>query len=68
MSDAFRRCGVCHFAKPIAATEDMLCKKRGIVSSRGLCKKFRFDPIKLPARRRKNIDFSRFKAKDFSIE
>ena len=44
-------CGYCRFASEVSGTEDMLCRKRGVVSKRFICKKFIYDPLKRSPRR-----------------
>mgnify|MGYP005768675207 FL=1 len=44
-------CGYCRFASEVTGTEDMLCRKRGVVSKQFICKKFVYDPLKRSPRR-----------------
>ncbi len=41
-----RFCRVCEFASPLHDEDQMLCRKRGIVSSGYVCRAFRYDPLK----------------------
>ena len=38
-------CLYCEHGKRILATDDIICKKKGIVSPEGRCRKFKYTPI-----------------------
>ncbi len=44
--DTERLCRYCELASPLHDEEQMLCRKRGIVSSGYVCRAFRYDPLK----------------------
>lgn len=44
-------CGYCRFASEVTGTEDMLCRKKGVVPKQFICKKFVYDPLKRSPRR-----------------
>ena len=61
-----KRCGLCRFAK--SETEDTcFCakKKKSIPQSNEVCKKFSYDILKKPVRRKRRL--STFNAEDFSL-
>lgn len=47
--------------------EQVLCIKKGIVSSDGGCRKFAYDPCKRIPSRPKALDFSKYDEEDFSL-
>ena len=44
-------CAYCRFASEVTGTEDMLCRKKGVVPKQFICKKFVYDPLKRTPRR-----------------
>ena len=68
-----KRCGLCRFSKPetpadTAAADSCFCekKKKSIPQSGEVCKKFSYDILKKPVRRKKRFS-SGFNAEDFSL-
>ena len=47
--------------------EQVLCIKKGIVSSCGGCRKFAYDPCKRIPPRPKALDFSKYDEEDFGL-
>lgn len=47
--------------------EQVLCVKRGVVSTEGKCRKFRYDPCKRIPPKPKALDFQKFDEDDFSL-
>lgn len=47
--------------------EQVLCTKKGIVSSCSGCRKFAYDPCKRIPPRPKALDFSKYDEEDFSL-
>ena len=64
--DIEKRCALCVHAGQ-AGNGDMLCAKKGFVSSEGSCWRFRYDPLKRTPGRYETKDFSKFEEKDFSL-
>ena len=67
MGEYPKKCGLCVFKKDIEASDNVMCKYKGIVSKEHICKKFQFDYLILNPKRRKVPDFTGFSAEDFSI-
>ncbi len=44
--DLPKKCEYCLNAIPLGSDNEMICKKRGIVYSDDLCKKYKYDPLK----------------------
>lgn len=45
-------CANCENASPLYGGEQVLCRKKGVVSEQFLCSKYQFDPLKyIPAER-----------------
>lgn len=65
--DIEKRCGLCRFSK-LEADGSCFCekKKKSIPQSCEACKKFSYDILKKPARRKRRLDGG-FKADDFSL-
>jgi len=61
------KCVFCVFATPLTGTEDMLCKKCGVVSENHVCKKFKYDVRKRKIHPKIRIETNRFHAEDFEI-
>lgn len=61
-------CLFCRHAQKLPYSEDLLCKKHGAVSPEHSCKKFSYNLIARKARRKKEIDTSKYTAEDFSLE
>lgn len=61
-----KACAYC--ARGTALDEDqVLCPKRGVMSSGGKCRKFQYDPCKRIPAKAKPLDFDQYKETDFSL-
>ncbi len=60
------RCAYCKFAAP-ADEEYMICRRKGIVSERDHCRKFRYNPLLRVPPRPSNPDFSKYDERDYSL-
>lgn len=60
------RCAYCAWAAPMGG-EKFICPKKGVVSAREHCFRFRYDPLKRVPPRPNAPDFSRFDDEDFSL-
>ena len=47
--------------------EQVLCVKRGVVSVRHGCRKFRYDPCKRVPCKMRPLDFKKYDSEDFSL-
>lgn len=61
-----RSCSYCQHGTKLD-DEQVLCIKKGIVSSCGSCRKFTYDPCKRIPPRPKALDFSKYDEEDFSL-
>lgn len=61
-----RSCSYCQHGTKLD-DEQVLCSKKGIVSSCGGCRKFTYDPCKRIPPRPKALDFSKYDEEDFSL-
>lgn len=61
----YRFCACC--AHAVDCGEEMLCRKKGPVSKDGVCRAFRYDPLKRQPPRKACIDFSGFTPEDFTL-
>ena len=61
------KCFFCAYSAQLAATEDMICSKAGIVHENSVCKKFRYDPQKRVPKRTPKLNTEKFSAKDFAL-
>lgn len=61
------KCFFCAYSSKLAATEDMICTKAGIVSQDSICKKFRYDPQKRIPKRVQKLNKDKFTADDFAL-
>ena len=53
-----RCCALCEYSQEIFEGEYCICKKKGVVSPGGVCRKFQFDPLKVKVSVRKIPRFS----------
>ena len=60
-------CAYCRRVTNISAAETV-CYKRGVVSSAGQCKSFKYDPFKRQPPAPAPIDGSKYTEEDFSID
>lgn len=61
-----RSCSYCKHGTSIGE-EQVLCVKRGVVSTYDSCKKFRYNPLKRIPPKMKTINFEKFDETDFSL-
>lgn len=61
-------CLFCTRAKKIPYSEDLLCEKYGAVSPEHSCRKFHYNLIAREARRKKDLNTSKYTAEDFSLD
>lgn len=61
-------CKYCRFSVNISVKRECFCKYKGAVAANDICGKYEFDPFKYKVRRLRNMDVSRYKSEDFSIE
>lgn len=61
------KCFYCAYSAALAATDDMICSKAGIVKESGLCKKFRYDPQKRVPKRKPRLNTEKFSPEDFAL-
>lgn len=60
------RCAYCTRCAP--AEEGMvICRKKGIRLETDKCRKFKYDPLKRVPPRQKNIDFTKYDQRDYSL-
>lgn len=59
----------CAYCKRGAALdeEQVMCIKKGIVSSAGSCRRFQYDPLKRTPPKPITVDFSHLKEEDFIL-
>ena len=61
-----RCCAYCAHASKIS-DDEMVCQKKGIVSSYDQCRRFRYDPLKrIPSRPKPQV-FDQFQEQDFVL-
>lgn len=60
-------CFFCAYSTPLAATDDMVCNKCGIVKQDNTCKKFRYDPQKKIPKRAPKLKSHKFTAENFQL-
>ena len=61
-------CKYCKNGAYSPLSREVVCSYHGVVPRRYICKKYDFDAFKLKVRRARNLDLSKFKEEDFSIE
>ena len=61
------RCVYCSYGK-IMGKDEIACVRRGIMSSSGHCRGFRYEPTKREPRETQGFVALKFSQKDFSIE
>lgn len=59
-------CSYCVYSAKLTDGQ-ILCSKKGMVSSDGKCMRFRYDPIKRIPAKPKALDFSKYNPEDFSL-
>lgn len=61
-----RSCSYCAYGTKIDS-EQVLCIKKGVVSTDGKCRKFDYDPCKRIPPKAKAMDFSKYEDQDYSL-
>lgn len=61
-----RSCAYCLHGVMLEENQ-ILCKKKGLVSNLDGCCKFRYDPLKRTPPRKKALNFSKYEDQDFSL-
>ena len=61
-----RSCNYCCYGTKLN-NEEILCMRRGIVSSDSACRKFKYDPCKRIPSRQKASDFTKYDNEDYSL-
>lgn len=61
-----RSCSYCQRGTAME-NDQILCSKRGVVSSFYCCRKFRYDPYKRIPLKMKSLDFNKYQDIDFSL-
>ncbi len=62
------RCIYCKKGAPLGESkEQVMCLKKGIVSSDSSCRRFQYDPLKRVPSHPVQPDFSRFQDEDFTL-
>ena len=59
-------CLYCTYGTKIDS-EQVLCIKKGVVSTEGSCRKFEYDPCKRVPVKPKALDFSKYDEQDYSL-
>ena len=59
-------CSYCFFGKAMSDSE-VACKKRGIMSPEGFCRRFKYDPLKREPIRIRYINNSEYSKEDFEL-
>ena len=61
-----RSCAYCAYGAKID-DEQILCSKKGMVSSCGKCRKFIYDPCKRIPPKPKALDFKKYEEQDYTL-
>lgn len=61
-----KSCNYCIHGVPLEE-EQILCSKKGIVTSEDKCRKFCYDPCKRIPAKPKSMDFSKYEQEDYSL-
>lgn len=61
-----RSCSYCQHGTAME-NDQILCKKRGVVSASYSCGKFRYNPCKRIPHKMKSLDFEKYQDTDFSL-
>jgi len=64
----YKCCRYCEKGIYVPVMKKTMCKTRGIVERDSVCPKFSFDPFKMQIKRQRNVDFSKYKEEDYSID
>ncbi len=64
--DIERRCEYCRFCRPLGDGEGV-CERRGIISTSGCCRHFRYDPLRRVPERPAVIVPRAHEEEDFSL-
>ena len=61
----YRFCACC--ARAVDCGEEMLCRRKGVVSKGDCCRAFRYDPLKRVPPRKASVDFASYDETDFTL-
>lgn len=62
-------CATCKFARPLETKNgEYLCSKNGVVEQRFCCRSYKINMLLKRPPKKREINTSRYKAEDFSIE
>lgn len=67
MSKEENRCGTCEHGKMNPATDDVLCKFKGIVAQNGICKRYKKNLLSLQPKKKRLLPDD-FNPDDFSLD
>lgn len=60
-------CKYCEYASSLATEDEMVCKKKGVVSAGYICRKFIYDPLKREPKKLKTAPTAEFEFPDIGI-
>ena len=60
------RCAYCVHSRPLSG-DQVICKKKGVLSSAGHCWSFKYDPLRRTPPRPAKVEFSGLKDEDFIL-
>lgn len=61
-----KSCAYCQYGTKLN-DEQVLCIKKGVVSTDGKCRKFAYDPCKRIPAKAKALDFEKYNEEDYSL-
>ncbi len=67
VTDVSKICATCKFASPLCTTDDMICSKKGLVTSNFTCKHYDYNRLMKRPPKKRNIATDKFSAEDFEI-
>ncbi len=67
VTDVSQICATCKFASPLCATDDLMCAKKGLVSSDYTCKHYDYNRLMKRPPKKRNLATDRFSPEDFEI-
>lgn len=63
-----KNCSTCKYARPLDASEDFVCSKKGVVSRKFVCRAYQLNLLLKQPPKKRFLDTSRYKPEDFSID
>ncbi len=67
VTDVSKICATCKFASPLCATDDLMCKKKGLVASNYICRHYDYNRLMKRPSRKRNLSTDKYSAEDFEI-